>query len=434
MKEGKKTVATGKALYRTSLAFALWSTSIFAGAVPEAFQNWPKGLDPQTVGGRVVLQFLSTEPECYKPNGFDGKEPYGGGGYVAYSVASLWVNAMEYALLTSQRNLKTELCKKFDPFLPKRAKADKVTKPRHVDFNVFGAVPLEVAVLTGDEKAKAMGLRYADDQWEPPRPNDLDVFPRWLKSHYVAPDLQREYLKNGYSGQTRLWIDDMYMINLLQTQAYRVTNNRQYVARAAHEMALYLDKLQLENGLFNHAADVPFRWARGNGWMAAGMPMLLQYLRPEDENYARILEGYRKMMETLLGYQRPSGLWGQLIDEPESWDESSGSLMFAYAFIQGCRFGWLDTARYAPAARRAYLAIASRLDEHGNVPDVCQGTGAKNDYNYYLARKKINGDPHGQAPLLWCCNAFLESDSKIARRVACGILAPTDEPMMFEPH
>ena len=411
-------MTTGKALdktYAISLAFALWSTSLFAGAVPEAFQNWPNGLDPQTIGGKVVAQFMSTEPESYNPKGFSAG-PFGGGKYVPYAVASLWVNAMEYSLLTSQRNLKIKLCERFDPFLPKRAKADKVTKPRHVDFNVFGAVPLEVAVLTGEKRAKAMGLRYADDQWEPPRPEDLDVFPGWLKSHYVAPEQQREYLKNGYSGQTRLWIDDMYMINLLQTQAYRVTTNRQYIVRAAHEMVLYLDKLQLENGLFNHAADVPFRWARGNGWMAAGMPLLLQYLTPRDENYGRILEGYQKMMATLLNYQRPSGLWGQLIDVPESWDETSGSLMFAYAFIQGCRFGWLDAARYAPAARMAYLAIASKLDEYGNVPDVCEGTGAKNDCNYYLARKKINGDPHGQAPLLWCCNALLESDPEIARR------------------
>ena len=395
---------------------------IKADSVPPAFRNWPKGLDPQTVGGRVVEQFMSTEPENYSPKGFDFGRPYGGGKYVQYSVASLWVNAMEFALLTSQRNLKIKLCERFDPFLPGRAKSGKTAKPRHVDFNIFGAVPLEVAVLTGEKRAKAMGLRYADDQWEPPKADDLDSFPGWLKSHYVAPEKQLEYLKQGYSGQTRLWIDDMYMINVLQTQAYRVTTNRQYIVRAAHEMVLYLDKLQLADGLFNHAADVPFRWARGNGWMAAGMPMILQYLTPEDKNYARILAGYRKMMETLLKYQRPNGLWGQLVDEPGSWDESSGSLMFAYAFIQGCRFGWLDADRYAPAARKAYLAIASSLDEYGNVPDVCEGTGAKSDYQYYLKRRKINGDPHGQAPLLWCCNALLECNPETA------FLASWDKP------
>ena len=134
-----------------------------ANSIPDAFRNWPKGLEPQTIGGKVVEQFMSTEPEKYNPKGFSANRPYGGGKYVVYSVASLWVNAMEYALLTSQRNLKIKLCEKFDPFLPRRAKADKVTKPRHVDFNVFGAAPLEVAILTGEKRAKEMGLRYADD-------------------------------------------------------------------------------------------------------------------------------------------------------------------------------------------------------------------------------------------------------------------------------
>ena len=382
------------------------------GALPPAFASWPKGQDPKSVGARIVAQFNATEPERYCPEGFDGERP--GGKYVPYAVASLWVNAMEYALLTSQRNLKINLCEKFDPFLPGRKKADLATKPRHVDFNVFGAVPLEIAVLTGEKKAKRMGLKYADDQWEAPRADDLDAFPGWLKSHYVAPDQQRAYLADGYSGQTRLWIDDMYMINLLQTQAYRVTTNRQYIVRAAHEMVLYLDRLQLENGLFNHAANAPFRWARGNGWMAAGMPLLLQYLNPSDADYPRILAGYRKMMATLLACQRASGLWGQLLDDAESWDETSGSLMFAYAFIEGCRLGLLDASVYAPAARKAYLAVVSSLDTHGNVPNVCEGTGAKNDRAYYLARKRINGDPHGQAPLLWCCNALLACDPEIA--------------------
>ena len=384
---------------------AVWHAEV-RKAMSAASAEWPKGTDPKEVGLRVIRQFQSTDPEGYQAKGFTGYK-YGGGEYVCYSVASLWVNALEYSEIVGDKVLQKELVDLFKPFLPGGAKQDKVTKPRHVDFNIFGSVPLEVYLLTGDETARKMGLRYADDQWEPPRPDDTDCMPKWLKSHYVAPEKQLEYLKDGYSGQTRLWIDDMYMINVLQTQAYRVTKDMSYIRRAAKEMVLYLDKLQLENGLFNHAADVPFRWGRGNGWMAAGMSMILQYLKPGDEHYDRILEGYRRMMTTLLGHQRPSGLWGQLVDVPESWDETSGTLMFAYGFLMGCRHGWLDAAVYAPAARRAYVAVASRLDEYANVPDVCIGTGAKNDRQYYFDRKKINGDPHAQAPLLWCVNALL---------------------------
>ena len=187
------------------LPFLVGALAASAADAPAAFSDWPKGADPKTVGARVIAQLLSTEPEAYSVKGCDGNK-YGGGKYVAYPVVSLWVNSLEYARLVGDEALRRKLTDLFEPFYPGGAKADKVTKPRHVDFNVFGAVPLEIAIQTGDPRARQMGLRYADDQWEQSRPDDLDVFPGWLKSHYVDPERQLEYLKNGYSGQTRLWI------------------------------------------------------------------------------------------------------------------------------------------------------------------------------------------------------------------------------------
>ena len=222
--------------------------------------------------------------------------------------------------------------------------------------------------------------------------------------------------EQGYTPQTRLWIDDMYMINVLQSQAYLLTKDRKYIDRAAKEMCLYLDELQLKKGrakgLFYHAPDVPFVWGRGDGWMAGGMALLLKYL-PEDSAYRpRIMKGYLEMMAALLKFQRADGMWGQLVDEPSSWAESSGTAMFTSAFITGMRWGWLPSSSYGPAARRAWLALCGRIDRWGNLSDVCVGTGKKNDHQYYLDRPSLNGDPHGQAPMLWCVNAMLEPAPK----------------------
>lgn len=59
----------------------------------------------------------------------------------------------------------------------------------------------------------------------------------------------------------------MFMITILQSQAYRVTGDNKYIDRTAKEMVYYLDELQRENGMFYHAPDVPYFWARGNGWL-----------------------------------------------------------------------------------------------------------------------------------------------------------------------
>src|SRR5262249_47692130 len=160
--------------------------------------------------------------------------------------------------------------------------------------SVFGALPLEIYLQTHRAKYRAMGLAMADAQWRDAQPN-------------------------GLSKQTRFWIDDMFMITALQTQAWRATSETRYRDRAAAEMVAYLDRLQQPNGLFFHAADAPFFWGRGNGWMAAGMTMLLDSLPESHPQRSAILQAYRKMMATLLAHQGSDGMWRQLIDAPAAW-------------------------------------------------------------------------------------------------------------------
>jgi unsaturated rhamnogalacturonyl hydrolase len=47
------------------------------------------------------------------------------------------------------------------------------------------------------------------------------------------------------------------------------------------------------------------------------------------------------------------------------------------------------------------------IDQNQNITSVCEGTGKKNDYEYYMERKRITGDFHGQAPVLWAASALL---------------------------
>ena len=359
--------------------------------------------DPVAVSRLITEQFLSSDPLAYKPQGTDiakyFKAGYGKGNSIFYATASLWVNALENARAFGQADLERRLVEKFRPYLSREA---DVLKPQfHVDYNVVGAVPLAIARLTGDAQTKAVGLRLADFQWSEPK----DA--KQIRGGYATLEESHAWWEKGYSGETRLWIDDMYMINLLQTEAYRLTGEAKYVDRAAKEMCLYLEKLQLENGLFYHAPDVPFVWGRGAGWMAAGMPLVLKCLKPDHPHYAQILAGYRKMMAKLLACQRADGLWGQLVDDPTTWAETSGSAMFAYGMAEGVAQGWLDRTAYAPAVQKAWGFLCARLDRFGNISDVCIGTNKKNDRDYYLARARINGDPHGQAPMLWLARALV---------------------------
>jgi rhamnogalacturonyl hydrolase YesR len=266
--------------------------------------------------------------------------------------------------------------------------------PDHVDYTMFGTIPFELYMQTKDNTYLKMGKYYADKQWSPPEG------PRVIPDSYT-------FFNRGYTWQTRMWIDDMYMITSVQSQAYRATHDKKYIERAAKEMVLYLDSLQQPNGLFYHAPDAPFFWGRGNGWMAAGMTELLRSLPKNDLYHSRIMKGYKTMMASLLKYQMPNGMWRQLIDDEAAWPETSCTGMFTFAMITGVKNGWLDKKTYGTAARKGWLALISYINGNADVTDVCEGTGKKNDHQYYLDRKRLTGDMHGQAPILWCATALL---------------------------
>ena len=155
----------------------------------------------------------------------------------------------------------------------------------------------------------------------------------------------------------------MFMITAVQSQAYRATGDRKYIDRAAKEMVLYLDTIQLENGLFYHSPEAHFSWARGNGWMAVGMAEVLRMLPKGSPYKERIMAGYKKMMAALLKNQEADGMWRQIIDDTEAWKETSGTAMFTYAMITGVKNGWLDKKTYGAAARKGWLALITYINQ-----------------------------------------------------------------------
>lgn len=349
--------------------------------------SWPKGASPQEVGKRVAARFVATPH-----TNFNRPTPPS---VFTYPESCTWYGALKFSKATNDEALKNDLIKRFEPVFTTEAKM--VPPVTNVDWAVFGSVPLQLYIQTKDKRYLELGQGIADKQWTKPEAN--------VK---VKPE-QMEAFEKGYSWHTRMWIDDMFMITALQTQAYRATGDLKYINRAAKEMVLYLDSLQKPNGLFYHAPDVPFFWGRGDGWMAAGMAEILSSLPDNNPDRARIMKGYKTMMASLLKYQAPSGLWRQLIDEPSSWEESSSTGMFTYAMVVGVKKGWLDKKAYMPAARKAWLGLVSYIDENADIKEVCEGTNKKNDKQYYLDRKRVVGDLHGQAPILWTAAALISN-------------------------
>ena len=367
---------------RHLLTITMLLLALASMAKNDLLKDFPTGSTPKEVGQRIAYHFI------------DGKHAlWGDTKNLGYHEVCTWNGALMWGRAVGDDVILKKMKERFDDLLANHK--ENIPAKNHVDFNMFGSLPLSLyASFPQEESYKAMGLSYADTQWELPA---------------NAKESEKRLARQGYTWQTRMWIDDMYMITIVQAWAYRTTGDRKYIDRAAHEMVKYLDELQRPNGLFYHAPDVPYYWGRGDGWMAVGLTEVLKALPKDSPYYKRITKGYRKMMKSLLKYRNDEGLWNQLIDQPDFWTETSGSAMFTYAFIRGVKEGWLPAKTYAPAARKAWLALVPYINENNDVTNICVGTGKKNDFNYYLDRPKMTGDYHGQGPYLWCAAALLEN-------------------------
>jgi len=336
------------------------------------FVDWPTGTSPAEVGRRLVSNFT------FRSFAFEtgrGKE------FVSYPEVCAWDGALRFTYYSQNKNLEARLVQKYDFFLTPEGN-HRISPRQHVDAHVFGIVPLDLYRTTGDPKYLAIGKAMADAQWS-------------------------NTTSDGISSEARYWIDDMYMMTALQVGAFTATQDPIYRERAAKAMVAYVSKLQQPSGLFFHAPRSPFYWSRGNGWVAVGFAELLDVLPDAAPERKSLLNAYRKFMGALLPLQNGDGLWRQLLDQKDAWSETSGSAMLTMAMVLGVRRGWLPEDPYADAARKAWLALVSEVDEKGNLADVCIGTNRGSSADYYLGRMRKRGDLHGQAALLWAAGAFL---------------------------
>src|SRR5690606_22973662 len=138
---------------------------------------------------------------------------------ITYPETCAWYGALLFAKVTRNDLLLKALQGRYEIVMATEKRL--VPKADHVDHTVFGSIPLELYMQTDSIHYLTQGLSYADQQWQlPERVNDT----------------QKAWHEQGYSWQTRLWIDDMFMISTIQAQAYRATGDTTYINRAAREM------------------------------------------------------------------------------------------------------------------------------------------------------------------------------------------------------
>lgn len=110
-------------------------------------------------------------------------------------------------------------------------------------------------------------------------------------------------------------------------------------------------------------------WSRGNGWVISGLALILTDM-PKNYKYRQFyVDLYKEMTERILQLQSKDGLWRTSLLCPEDYKhgEVSGSSFHTYALAWGINNGLLDKAKYLPAVKKAWKALAKCQQENGMI-------------------------------------------------------------------
>ena len=179
------------------------------------------------------------------------------------------------------------------------------------------------------------------------------------------------------------WCDALFMAPASLMRLSRATGDDRYAVFADREYratVAYLydpgERLFFRDSRFFDRRDEAGHklfWARGNGWVMAGLVRILETLDARDPRRAYYGTLFRQMAKRVVGLQKPDGYWAPSLLAPEgSPPETSGTAFFTYALAWGVDRNLLDRPTYQPAALRGWAALQRAVDKNGMLGWVQQ--------------------------------------------------------------
>ena len=198
----------------------------------------------------------------------------------------------------------------------------------------------------------------------------------------------------GYEADSKVhdywwWADALYMVMPVMTKMYRLTGDTKYL-RKLYENILYSDSIMLdaETGLYyrdgryvypQHKTEAGKKdfWARGDGWVLAGLAKVLQDM---PETYVRqpfFVEKFTRMARTVAKLQQPQGYWTRSMMDPRQapGPETSGTAFFCYGLLWGVNHGYLQKKEFAPVIERAWRYLTETALQHDGKIGYVQPIG-----------------------------------------------------------
>lgn len=229
----------------------------------------------------------------------------------------------------------------------------------HADDHTVGQMYIELFRKYGNKKMIA------------PTKKQLE----FLNYHPSASSLQ--WVGNKYYKHDRWsWCDALFMSPPVWAKLYNITGDKMYLNFMMKEFKA------TTNYLFDKKENLYYRddsymgkldngtkifWARGNGWVFAGLANVMDELDPKSKEYKYFLKIYKKMAKKLVKIQTPEGHWAMSLLGAEFYPtpETSGSAFNTFGLAWGINKGILDKNKYEPTVQKGWNALVSHITNEG---------------------------------------------------------------------
>lgn len=222
------------------------------------------------------------------------------------------------------------------------------------------------------------------------------------------------------------WADGLYMVMPVMTKLYDLTGDKQYLDKLAeywtYSKALMYDGdvttdaailAEVQEAIDKFPAKVDFDtldierdetprhlfyrdgkyvypkhvsanghkdfWARGCGWVVAGLAKVLADTPQDWAARTDFLQTYLEMCQAVKDCQQPEGYWTRSLLDPEHapGPETSGTAFFTYGLLWGINNGLLDKAEYMPVIEKSWKYLTTVALQEDNSVGYVQPIGER---------------------------------------------------------
>lgn len=260
-----------------------------------------------------------------------------------------------------------------------------------------------------------LAYRYEDTG----RPEYLPWLDSWAEwAMYTMPRTNHngmQHITLAEENDQQMWDDTLMMTVLPLAKIGKLLNRNEYVEEAVYQFLLHVQNLQdRTTGLWFHGWSYDgchnfanARWARGNSWLTIVIPDFLELLNLPENNSVRryLIQVLHTQIEALAKCQDESGLWHTLLDDPNSYLESSATAGFAYGILKAVRKHYVAPL-YAEVAEKAIRGIVKNISPEGELLQTSFGTGMGANLDFYR-EIPLTSMPYGQAMAVLCLTEYL---------------------------